>query len=104
MINKEDHFQVLRKIHNNPETSQRGLAQSLGFSLGKLNYCLKALEQKGLVKIQNLQKKRKKLKYIQQYILTPEGIAVRTKLTLDFMKRKMKEYDELKKEINSNKR
>ena len=55
MKNKEDHFQVLRKIYNNPETSQRSLAQSLGFSLGKLNYCLKALEQKGLVKIQNLQ-------------------------------------------------
>ena len=58
MKNKEDQFQILRKIHSNPETSQRDLAQALGFSLGKLNYCLKALEHKGLVKIQNLQKKK----------------------------------------------
>jgi len=57
MINKEDHFQVLRKIHNNPETSQRGLAQSLGFSLGKLNYCLKALKEKGFIKIKKFEKK-----------------------------------------------
>lgn len=99
MKNKEDQFQILRKIHSNPETSQRDLAQALGFSLGKLNYCLKALEHKGLVKIQNLQKKKNKLKYIQQYILTAEGIALRTKLTIDFMKRKIKEYDELKKEL-----
>lgn len=94
-----DQFEVMRRIKNNPEASQRKMAKELGFSLGKLNYCLKALKQKGLVKIQNLQKKRKKLKYIQQYILTPEGIAMRTKLTLDFMKRKMKEYDELKMEL-----
>ena len=53
MSNKEDHFQVLRKIHNNPETSQRDLAQSLGFSLGKLNYCLKALKKKGLIEFKN---------------------------------------------------
>lgn len=99
MKSKEDQFQILRKIHSNPETSQRDLAQALGFSLGKLNYCLKALEHKGLVKIQNLQKKKNKLKYIQQYILTAEGIALRTKLTIDFMKRKIKEYDELKKEL-----
>ena len=99
MKNREDHFQVLRKIHSNPETSQRDLAQALGFSLGKLNYCLKALEYKGLVKIQNLKKKKNKLKYIQQYVLTPEGLALRTKLTIDFMKRKIKEYDELKKEL-----
>ena len=99
MKNNLDEFNVLRKIQSNPDSTQRELAKDLGFSLGKLNYCLKALEQKGLVKIQNLQKKRKKLKYIQQYILTPEGIAVRTKLTLDFMKRKMKEYDELKSEL-----
>ena len=99
MKNKEDQFQILRKIHSNPETSQRDLAQALGFNLGKLNYCLKALEHKGLVKIQNLQKKKNKLKYIQQYILTAEGIALRTKLTIDFMKRKIKEYDELKKEL-----
>ena len=68
--------------------------------MGKLNYCLKALQTKGLVKIKNLSKKKEKLKYVKQYILTPKGIAERTKLTINFMKRKMAEYDELKKEID----
>ena len=95
---REDHFEILRKIKKNPETSQRELAESLGFSLGKLNYCLKSLQSKGLVKIQNFQKNPKKISYI--YILTPKGIAKKTKLTINFMKRKMKEYDELKREIN----
>ena len=102
MINNEDQFQVLRKIHNNPETSQRGLAQSLGFSLGKLNYCLKALKQKGLIKIKNFKKNPKKLNYF--YVLTPEGMAAKTRLTINFMKKKMKEYDDLKREIDIDKR
>ncbi len=88
---REDHFEILRKIKKNPETSQRELAESLGFSLGKLNYCLKSLQSKGLVKIQNFQKNPKKISYI--YILTPKGIAKKTKLTINFMKRKKKEYD-----------
>ena len=58
MKNDQDHFEVLRKIDKNPESSQRELAESLGFSLGKLNYCLKALKNKGLVKIKNFQKKK----------------------------------------------
>ncbi len=95
----EEHFAILRKIQKKPDTSQRKLAEELGFSLGKLNYCLKSLQEKGLVKISNFNKKRNKVKYIQQYILTPKGISLRTKLTLDFMKRKIKEYDELKKEL-----
>ena len=66
--------------------------------MGKLNYCLKALKQKGLVKINNFKKKENKINYIQ-YVLTPKGIAERTKLTVNFMKRKMKEYDELKNEL-----
>jgi len=66
--------------------------------LGKLNYCLKALQEKGLVKIINFQKQPNKVNYIQ-YVLTPKGIAERTKLTINFMKRKMKEYDELKNEL-----
>ena len=74
----------------------------MGFSLGKLNYCLKALKDKGLIKIQNFQKKEKKIQYFQ-YVITPEGIAERTRLTINFMKRKMKEYDELKKELEKNK-
>ena len=67
-------------------------------SLGKLNYCLKALKVKGLVKISNFKKNPNKSNYI--YILTPKGITQKTKLTINFMKRKMKEYEELKKEIN----
>ena len=75
------------------------MAEELGFSLGKLNYCLKALQEKGLVKIKSFSKKDDKVRYFQEYILTPKGIAERTKLTINFMKRKMKEYDELKKEL-----
>jgi EPS-associated MarR family transcriptional regulator len=94
---KEDHLQILRKIQKKPESSQRELAGELGISLGKLNYCLKALQKKGLVKINNFQKNDDKINYI--YILTPRGIKHRLKLTIIFMKKKMREYDELKSEI-----
>ena len=97
MKNNSDHFEVLRKIENKPNSSQRELAEELGFSLGKLNYCLKALNNKGLVKIENFAKNPNKLNYI--YVLTPKGISEKTKLTINFMKRKMEEYDELKKEL-----
>ena len=97
----QDHFNVLRKIKNNPNSSQRELANELGFSLGKLNYCLKALKSKGLIKISNFAKNPSKINYI--YILTPKGIASKTKLTVNFMKRKMAEYDELKKELENSK-
>ena len=95
--NREDHFHLLRTIHNKPKSSQRELASELGFSLGKLNYCLKALRQKGFIKIENFKKNPNKINYF--YILTPQGIAEKTSLTINFMKRKMKEYDELKKEL-----
>ena len=98
----QDHFEVLRKIDKDPKTSQRKLADDLGFSLGKLNYCLKELQKKGLVKIKNFQNKPDKISYIQ-YIITPKGISERTKLTINFMKRKMMEYDELKKELEGKK-
>jgi len=98
---EQDHFEVLRKIQKKPESSQRELAEELGFSLGKLNYCLKALQKKGLVKFQNFQKKKNKISYLQ-YVITPKGISERTKLTINFMKKKMREYDELKKELNKN--
>lgn len=94
----QDNFDVLRKIHNKPDASQRELAEELGFSLGKLNYCLKALKDKGLVKINSFKNKKNKINYIQ-YIITPKGISERTKLTINFMKRKMKEYDDLKREL-----
>ena len=97
MSNNLDHFEVLRKIKSKPNSSQRELASELGFSLGKLNYCLKALKNKGLIKIKNFQKNPNKFRYA--YILTPKGISAKTTLTLNFMKRKMVEYDELKSEI-----
>tara|TARA_B110000008_G_C16485481_1_gene369922 strand:+ start:151 stop:456 length:306 start_codon:yes stop_codon:yes gene_type:complete len=97
MNDKKDHFEVLRKINKKPNYSQRKLAKELGFSLGKLNYCLKALQEKGLVKVENFKKNPEKLNYI--YLLTPKGVSEKTRLTVDFMKRKMKEYDELKKEL-----
>ena len=94
-----DHFEVLRQIQKTPYSSQRKIANQLGFSLGKLNYCLKALKHKGFIKMSNFQKNPKKINYI--YVLTPKGIAEKTKLTINFMKRKMKEYDELKKELRN---
>ena len=97
MKNNQDHFNVLRKIKSKPQSTQRELANELGFSLGKLNYCLNALKVKGLIKMRNFKKNPNKINYI--YVLTPRGIATKTKLTLNFMKQKMKEYDELKREI-----
>jgi len=97
MKKPQDHFEVLRKIQNKNYSSQRKLAEDLGFSLGKLNYCLKALKQKGLIKIDNFKKNPNKINYI--YALTPKGISEKTKLTINFMKRKMNEYDELKLEL-----
>ena len=95
-INEE--FEILRIIKKKPKTTQRDLARQLGFSLGKLNYCLRALRSKGLVKIDNFKNNPRKFSYI--YVLTPAGIAKKTKLTFDFMKRKMKEYEDLQKELN----
>ena len=98
MKDNQDHFNVLRTIQKKPNSTQRELAGDLGFSLGKLNYCLKALKKKGLVKINNFRNNKNKLNYI--YILTPKGISAKTVLTINFMKLKMEEYDELKKEIS----
>ena len=100
MQNDQDHFNVLREIDSSSKSTQRQLATKLGFSLGKLNYCIRALNKKGLVKISNFEKNPNKLRYI--YILTPRGIAQKSKLTINFMKVKMNEYDKLKKELNEN--
>ena len=97
MDDNQDHFEILRKINKKPHSSQRELASELGFSLGKLNYCLKELQKKGLIKIENFKKNPNKINYL--YVLTPEGLAQKTKLTINFMKRKMKEYDDLKQEL-----
>ena len=101
MNDNQDHFNVLRKIDNSPKSTQRELAEELGFSLGKLNYCLKSLKDNGLVKIKNFKKNPNKINYF--YVLTPKGISAKTTLTINFMKRKMKEYDELKRELKENK-
>jgi len=97
--NNQDHLEILRKISKKPELSQRKLAGELGFSLGKLNYCLKELHKKGLIKIKNFKKSKNKSNYL--YLLTPRGITSKTKLTINFMKRKLHEYDELKDEISN---
>ncbi len=94
---EDEKLKILRSVNNNPKSSQRKLANDLGFSLGKLNYCLNALKSKGLIKMKNFGKNPNKINYI--YVLTPRGITEKTNLTSNFMKRKMKEYDELKKEI-----
>ena len=101
MKKNEDHLDLLRKIQRNPSFTQRELARDLGFSLGKLNYCLKELNKKGLIKIENFKKNTKKINYIKKYVLTTKGIELRINLTIQFMKRKMREYDELKSEINN---
>ena len=100
MKDNQDHFNVLRKIQKNPKSTQRELANELGFSLGKLNYCLRALKAKGLVKIENFKRNPNKINYI--YVLTPKGISQKTKLTLNFMRNNMREYDQLSRELNAN--
>jgi len=99
--NNPDNFEVLRTLNKQPNLSQRKLADKLGFSLGKLNYIIKALKDKGLIKINNFSKNPNKLNYV--YILTPKGISEKTKLTITFMKRKMSEYEELKEDLKNNK-
>ena len=96
--NKNEYLQVLRKIENNPNTTQRQQAKNLGYSLGKLNYVLQSLKKKGLIKIQNFTKSKNKVNYL--YLLTPQGISSKTKLTINFMKKKLNEYDTLKTEID----
>ena len=92
----KDRFDILRFISKKPNISQRKLSEELGFSLGKLNYCIKELKKKGLIKIQNFKDNNKKLNYF--YILTPRGISKKKELTINFMKSKIHEYDELMRE------
>ena len=98
MNTDEEYLKLLREINKDPEISQRNLSNELDISLGKINYCLKALKTKGLIKIKNFKKNKNKIGYL--YYLTPKGIAEKTNITIRFMKLKMKEYDELKKELN----
>ena len=99
MKNKDELLKILREIEKNPNISQRELAANVNFSLGKLNYCLSALKIKGLIKMKNFQNNKKKIRYI--YILTPKGLAKKTSMAINFLKRKMKEYYEIKREIEN---
>jgi EPS-associated MarR family transcriptional regulator len=92
-------FRVLRLLQEKPDSSQRELADRLCISHGKINYCLNALIDKGLVKLGNFQNSQHKLKYA--YLLTPTGIAEKAKLTNSFLKRKVAEYEQLKAEIEA---
>ena len=99
--NNSDQLNILRKIQNNPKISQRKLAKELGFSLGKINYCLLALKSKGLIKINNFKKNKQKLNYF--YILTPKGFIEKKNLTIKFLKIKMQEYDSSLQELENDK-
>jgi EPS-associated MarR family transcriptional regulator len=100
-VNEQEELDILRKINDKNLKSQRQIAKDMGMSLGKLNYCLKALKKKGLIKYQNFKINKNKKNYL--YILTPKGISHKTRLAINFMKRKMIEYDELKQELEKNK-
>ena len=98
MNQKDIRLDLLRKIELNPEYTQRELSKEMDVSLGKVNYCIKKLTEKGLIKITSFKQNPNKVGYF--YILTPRGIEEKTKLTFSFLKRKIKEYEILKDEIN----
>ena len=90
-------MKVLRRLHQTPQVSQRILAKELGISLGSINFCFQALVEKGCIKMQNFSQSKNKLRYA--YLLTPQGINEKSKLTAEFMKRKVTEYEALQLEI-----
>jgi len=90
-------YKLLKAIEKNPEMSQRELSRELGVSLGKTNYCIKALIKKGLIKASNFRNSRNKSRYL--YLLTPKGVEMKAKVTLRFLKLKISEYEMLTKEI-----
>ena len=96
-LQEDTYFRVLRLLQDNPDMTQREIAQSLGLSTSGLNYCLKALIDKGWVKVHNFSQSKNKFGYI--YVLTPQGLAEKLFLTSRFLKRKMSEYEALKAEI-----
>lgn len=98
-IQEDTYFRVMRLLQENPDLTQRDLADKLGVSVGGLNYCLKALMEKGWVKMQNFSQSKNKFGYV--YLLTAEGIASKAALTSRFLKRKMAEYEALKAEIEA---
>lgn len=102
MLSDEVSCKILKLVEQNPEINQRALAQELGVSLGKVNYSLRALVAKGLIKANNFKNSRNKKAYM--YLLTPQGIAEKTRVTASFLQRKMAEYEALAREIESLKR
>ena len=96
-LQEDTYFRVMRILEENPDLTQRELAEKLGVSVGGLNYCLKALVEKGWVKMQNFANSKNKFGYV--YLLTPSGVAEKAALTSRFLKRKMEEYEALKAEI-----
>ena len=97
--NLEYYFDILRIIEKKPISSQRDLSNQLGFSIGKINYCIKALKEKGLIKMSNFKSSQKKSGY--SYILTLKGLKEKSRLTINFMKKKIQEYEELKKDLEN---
>ncbi len=99
IIEPDIHYKVLDFIEKNPKITQRELSEKLGVSLGSINFCIKALIDVGHIKVENFKKNPEKINYL--YLLTPRGIGVKSSLMIDFLKRKISEYDELKSEIDS---
>ena len=97
MLSDPQRLELLKLLDAEPQMSQRDLAQAMGVSLGKANYCLKALMDKGLVKLENFRKNPSKRQYA--YLLTPAGLEEKTRITLRFLRRKVAEYEALEKEI-----
>jgi len=98
MNNKDIHLDLLRLLESNPEYTQRELSKEMGVSLGKVNYCIRKLIEKGLIKLSNFSHNEDKASYI--YLLTPKGIENKSKLTIEFLKIKIKEYEILQEEIS----
>jgi EPS-associated MarR family transcriptional regulator len=98
-LQEDTFFRVMRILQENPDLTQRELAERLGISVGGLNYCLKALIEKGLVKMKNFTTSKNKFGYV--YVLTPNGIAEKASITHQFLQRKMAEYEALKAEIEA---
>ena len=98
VLSDENRYQLLKLLEENPEMSQRQIADALGVSLGKVNFCLRALIEIGSVKVANFSRSPNKKAYV--YLLTPKGIEEKAKVTLRFLAKKKNEYEELKQEIN----
>lgn len=98
MLTDEYRYKILNLVQAKPEISQRELAKNLGISLGKANFCLKALIEVGLLKATNFRNSKNKLAYM--YLLTPNGVEEKSRITMRFLKAKMQEYELLKAEIN----